>query len=425
MSKAESSDHENESYAFESCTNDSESLREESRKNPQKDTLKAEQEGDTKCSADGESDYSIFNYFKKTPAILISFVSGAVAVVSFLINYAIYLQTSRELQYWNVDPAVVSSSNKHLFYMLCFSVIFILLLFGISALISKSFVSYFPFQMLARQLRLEMKSNQKYCKQAIKDSRSIKKALKMQNSCEYESLIRQESELNVFEKTCREGLQKLNSLRKRLSVCKRQNRKPITENLLVAFLLLLFSYAIRFQTDFSTSICKILLKALVFATLHFITCCFACLLTNSIVGHQRIKAKSENEVFSEFEEKLSSVEYPLQRLSKNRIKSMLSNGVIKMAFLNSVISMLVLFLVIVFATGTKPTNVFKSVIIDETQYVAVYTDSESMVLEEVTIENGRAQVDTTKQLIIPIYGIKYEVIRFGEVERIESSVVDS
>ena len=87
--------------------------------------------------------------------------------------------------------------------------------------------------------------------------------------------------------------------------------------------------------------------------------------------------------------------------------------------------MLVLFLVIVFATGTKPTNVFKSVIIDETQYVAVYTDSESMVLEEVTIENGRAQVDTTKQLIIPIYGIKYEVIRFGEVERIESSVVDS
>ena len=61
-----------------------------------------------------ENNYSIYNYFRKTPSMLSASVSGMMAFFSAIINYAIYLQNARELRLWNIDPAIISSSDKTL-----------------------------------------------------------------------------------------------------------------------------------------------------------------------------------------------------------------------------------------------------------------------------------------------------------------------
>lgn len=55
-------------------------------------------------NTNGNSDkYSIYNYLKKTPSILIAVGSAVVAVVTFLAKLMTAIEIRKTLTFWNID----------------------------------------------------------------------------------------------------------------------------------------------------------------------------------------------------------------------------------------------------------------------------------------------------------------------------------
>ena len=64
-----------------------------------------------------KDEHSLYNYLKEHPGVMVSIVSALMVVITFVINLAIYIRTSRYLEYWGVNTLNIDFNNTNLMYV--------------------------------------------------------------------------------------------------------------------------------------------------------------------------------------------------------------------------------------------------------------------------------------------------------------------
>ena len=83
-------------------------------------------------------EYAIYEYLKLHPGVLISGISAIVMIITFVINYAIYLRTSIFLAYWGTDSLNVNMNNVNFVYMFVGAFIYYMMIMFIQPFIINS-----------------------------------------------------------------------------------------------------------------------------------------------------------------------------------------------------------------------------------------------------------------------------------------------
>ena len=379
-------------------------------------------EAESEKSVLNEKSYSIYNYLIKTPSILIAIVSGLLAIISFLINYAVYKQNVHYLQYWNVDPSVISNSNKQLFYTFCISIVFLLISTGVSAMIASAYSNNTPIYEYIRRSKIKLSELKKKNAVNIKACRLLKKSY-IKHPASTNEEFAHEIENNEYYKSSKDLLIEINRLKKDLSKYRKKLQKPLWRRLITAYIILFISvivYMLVIINGFQAGWYKGFISVFFITTVQFIFNCLINRLTYGALARKRIKENpNSEEVFSKLDNELSEIQFPFEKLSKHGIKSLFSNVSIIIIIIGIIITAVFLNFAPLFDTSARMNKQFKCVTIDEVQYISVYTDAETMVLEKVEIDDGKVIVYTKNQMIVPTKGINYEVISFESVERIE------
>ena len=141
---------------------------------------KSQDDAHAECDKSGKikDSYSVYNYLVKTPSVLIAALSGLLAMLSFIINYATYLKTARMLHYWGVDTSVISTTDQQFFYTFCFAIIFLLISIFVSGLIANSYISYAPFQECILRMKKEASLLKKANAERVKSINKLQESFK-------------------------------------------------------------------------------------------------------------------------------------------------------------------------------------------------------------------------------------------------------
>ena len=91
-----------------------------------KDVIKKAQEEIDNNSKQTER-YSIYDYLKKTPSVLIAGSSAAVAVVTFLARLITNINIRKNLMFWNIDTNSISLDNSTLLFQSLMCIFYMLL----------------------------------------------------------------------------------------------------------------------------------------------------------------------------------------------------------------------------------------------------------------------------------------------------------
>lgn len=128
-------------------------------------------------NANGNSDkYSLYNYLKKTPSILIAVGSAIVAVITFLAKLMANIEIRKTLTFWNIDINSVDPDNSALIFTSLMSIFYLIFTASVMVCINFEVESYVPVRKL--------KIANRYIKKAFK-------LTKKTNECkEYESLYK-------------------------------------------------------------------------------------------------------------------------------------------------------------------------------------------------------------------------------------------
>lgn len=328
--------------------------------------------------------HSIYTYLIAHPSILIAGVSAIVAILSFLINYISYREESQVLQFWNIDSALVSISNPKLIYSLCFSVIYFIMIIIATSLISNTYMAYKPFM----EFRLYIKNYLKNCKK-LSESNDVLQMIELEEK----------------------------ELRKSYS-------HIFFSNLLVALILtFISSLLLIFSQDIKLLSTNPILSIIIVMSVQFFVYCFISYLAMRLsISKKKIIAQGNNKMIM-FRENIKKAEYPIDKVRKYGIKSCFTNSAVYLMFIDLI---MIIFLSLMFLTICQSSTIeeqkqFKTLLIDDTQYVVVYSNTEKMILEEATITDGIVSIYTSKQRIVSVDTYPYEVVTFEKTIRIENN----
>lgn len=108
-----------------------------------KDVIKKAQEEIDNNSKQTER-YSIYDYLKKTPSVLIAGSSAAVAVVTFLARLITNINIRKNLMFWNIDTNSISLDNSTLLFQSLMCIFYMLLTAVIVICVDSIYKSYVP-----------------------------------------------------------------------------------------------------------------------------------------------------------------------------------------------------------------------------------------------------------------------------------------
>ena len=359
-------------------------------------------------------DYRIYNYLVKTPAIFIAIISGLIAIGSFIINYATYFKTARELKHWNVDYSLISSSDKNIYYTLCFAVIFVLVTIILSSMISKAFMSYIPYKECVfrtkKRLSVLKKANMANRRALLDIKKSYIRSQKINNGND-------SNQTDEIIKQCDSGDKEILALKKELHKMKRTFLKDLIINVEFIFFVLILSDIVLTAMDFTKGIYKLLISAVVLFFAQLLIYTFINLIVVNIIVRMNIKKNPDHKKALESSNLVvSRLEYPIYKIFTYGFKSLFTNTQIYTIIINILLSFIIVFFIeVFFPINETPQKQFKCLSIDDTQYVAVYSNPDMMILEEAEICENKLKVYTSKQRIIPTKGTCYEVLNFNEV----------
>lgn len=374
-----------------------------------------------------ENNYSIYNYFRKTPSMLIASVSGMMAFFSAIINYATYLQNARELRLWNIDPAIISSSDKHIFYSLCLSAIFIFLSVFVSTILCDITFNFKPFHELLYRLKLQMSEVSREVKSGIKRMKKIKSLIeKKQKENNNEENQIYKSQLTEIEKSTLKIKKEFSERKKDIKKCKREYGKIIRVDLIISFIFLIILDSFFLSVNVYTNIWVNLLRIVIISVIQLVFYYLLGLFFTKISIRIAVKHYPDHDqAFKEKKDSLYRIESPIRKIKKHGIKSLFSNQALLTVFISAVLLIFTIFIYTFLPVGIEHKKNAKCITINEVKYVAVFTNSEIMVLEEAEINEKNIRIYTSKQMIVPINDVKYEIINFESIERIEQSDMDS
>ena len=366
---------------------------------------------------DGNRDeYAIYDYLKLHPGVLISCISAMVMILTFIINYAIYLRTSGFLAYWGVESLKINMNNANLIYTFAGVFIYYMMVTFIQPFIIDSCEKYFEemkSDYYIRYFRKHVKKEVVQCKKNMNPKKKDKTLSDIQD----EEDIRIEKYVEDIKGYIKESKKLSKKISKIIS-------KKMIISIVIAFLgLSIATFFLMLISINSYDIITILMISIICAS---ITLVITLSIVYFIIKYPKIK-KIKKEI-SEKELDLEKIfdlndnvhyEYPIDKIFNMDFKEAFRDKAIASLILQITIGALFLLFMVypIGANDTKNKQEFVIVTEDGQDYVIIYNNDNCYYLVEALIEDKKITIDTTKQSVVVKDKIVYENMKFEEVVR--------
>ena len=375
-----------------------------------------------------KSHYSVFEYLKKQPALLTAVVSAVVIVVAFVMNLSVYSRTYRYLVYWGFSSDCISVSATNRVYVLVVMFIYALIQMGIQLFLDKTFTVYADYRSLTLCLGQMHKLRRKRMRRSRRRIWNIKiklfliKIINKTNKNIYENF---NNEIIKITNENRDFYAEEKRIKKEIHNLRVLSIRSLVPSLLLVMLvayitiLILTSFTgLRFGVTF--------ILAGVFVT-YILGLIFLLSYFEKIRPIKRKIRKVKNEcdkldaIMLELDEEKKR-EYPIIEMSTQDPLHWVTNmNLLRMLFY-VVFACLFVFLLSTFSAHIDTYNKkeFQITVLDEQEYVIIYRDENTYYMNEAIVNGTNIAIDTTKQRIVNLEDISYEVIEFSEVSKLTS-----
>ena len=320
------------------------------------------------------SSFTIYEFFSEHTTILITLISAFIASLVVIITASLYIREAVCLRYWNISDSLIDISNRSRLYGggIAFAASILMSILSIYTFHTfLSFNSYLPHNT------------------------KKKKRLKSLNKI----VVEKDDQYIADYKEIKKEIRKISIIS--IGVLVKNYALP---SIIIGGIMLTL-----YQTAF-TKFLDIVLIAFIILALPF--------LLNGVQSILfYIKAYKNADV--SLDRKLSDIKpYPLEQIHNISIRNMFSNKAIKTQLLAVLLMVIVSF--ITFSSSNylnvKSQKVFP-IIKNNKQYAIVYQNANYAVLEEATIANKTLFINTTKQKIVSVNELEYELITFDMVQK--------
>lgn len=387
-----------------------------------KENLKSSSESISK-----ENEYKIFNYFKEHTGLLVTCVSSLVAIMSFILNFAVGRMNYAYLAYWDINLLHANVSNQNELYTVVCSLLYLLSFMLIHSLLSDTSDAFRYYNKLLSITNISIKESRKRNAKLRREVEKLSHQFEMLTSegKQSKSAIDIENELERVKAFLTESEDSAKSLRS----ARNSMRKWVAIQLAVA---IAFSYAIGFiflslvnttstfeeNLHSSNSIMVIILADL---TLYFLPAYFKSRCTG--------KKYENGNVIEEILELFNSEtpKFPFDSLVKNGIKPILSDKKLMLATWQ-IIVVTVILLFMMSSAGTVSAEQKRDFPIFEDEqgaFAVVYTSGTTRFMEEIAISDETIVIDTSKQRVITSDDISYHIEVFESVSVISVDTEDT
>lgn len=369
------------------------------------------------------NEYSIYNYLKEHPGLLVSLASAATLIFAFLFNLVLYLITSRYLNYWGITETSIIEINliqKSFMVAICVMLMVILIL---QKVISDAFFKYLKkMEVFYAEKYYEKKLKRRLCKtrrKIKKEKKKLKKVKDINVEEEQKRFVNSEEQLSSIQND-------LEMIRKSRRVVQWHFWKQIAIPFIVVGLLIFsFVYCVIF----------ILFGSMVYQNMFLIAAAFTIYFVLLLQALQYVMMrllfwKKVSLYYSKgiLVEKLEA-EYAVKSILDDDINQYFGFS-IKEYFSNkhlaSFTTQIVLWGIISFITfslaitsAIKDTKDYRIVSHEEKTHAIIYENSSYYYIEEAEIKGKTITIDSSIVKVIPKENVYYENKSFDSVNRLE------
>lgn len=333
-----------------------------------------------------KNEYSIYEYLKATPSVLITMASTLVALVTLFAKYITLISARKELTFWGIDSTYASIEAESFVFSVVISIVYSFLTVLVTMLFTATYEAY-----------LSYKKNYLLVKYYKKSQKSIVK--EMRKRCK-------ESEDDSVAKQYCEDYDLISSTIKKLE---QQSKKDLFINSIPIFILLWINNFLFVIGNTANSNLKVWKQILVAFIIQIATLWLLSMFSRGkIVNRKKMKKEcTDGALISEQIIKAEYKEYPMRSFFSRGIKKILNNM--------NIIFVIIILLINCFSLCIS--EILKPVVsennacityVDDIQYAIVYQKGNQYFLEEAEAE--WVQEKTEVKCILKIYTNKQRIL---------------
>lgn len=376
-----------------------------------------EEENATSDSRPKENPYKIFDYFKEHTGLLMTCVSALVAIMSFILHFAVGRMNYAYLAYWDIASLHANISNQNELYLALGTLLYICALLIIQSLISRTADVFKYYTCLLLGTNRAMKESRKTHRQLTKKMHQVSTYWKKMSNKERESEWGQKikENMNKSHELEKESVRSLKNVKKaRNRMCARVTVHIILSLVLSYLLGCLFLVLLNVSTPIRESF---RLSRLV--VIHIITNLLFYFVPAYLGARRQIKQFKDNEIHDMVLELSNSDApgFPFENLMKEGIKPLFSDNKLKLAIVPIAFVMAFLVFILSFAgtLSAEQKRCFPIYSDNSASYAIVYFSGSTVFMEEAVVQDGTITIDTTKQRIVTRDDLSYSFKVFEDV----------
>jgi len=358
--------------------------------------------------------YRIYDYFKEHSSTFLAVASAFIAIISLVLNFAVFLSSNSYLMYFKVDNVIYKSSTSFL-YMFSITLILLTIIILFQGFLSKTFDSYLPYKkrfLLLKYYFKEIKSD-------IKSGKKLRAVLKKNIDVSP----------GTFSKGDRKELEEINKSARELEGKYRSTKRNMNRNRLIYYVLIGLSCFLMWiilsvvcalvlsiaSYEWKQNISSAMLSSAIFVLITTVENWFlSCALR---LNKKKIKSDAELDHETIMLMYSDMPEFPITQVLSGKFKSFFNDSNCK-RFVATVMCCLTIVLFAASWFGAQSAEAqrdFFIVEIDEQTYALIYNNGENAVVEKAEINDGEIIIDTTHQKTISAINIDMQKHTFDNV----------
>ena len=333
------------------------------------------------------NEYSIYNYLKNTPSVLIASISALIAIITFFAQIISIISTRKNLLFWDFNISYVNIDNDFIAISVIMSIAYFFIASLSSILFSTTYEAYIPFKK--RKIAIQ------YFKKVV--SKEIKK-VKRRNKYNPKSL---NNLMEHYQQLCSS-----------FKLLKKHQRKLIITNF-VPIIFLMFLGCVIYGSISTISSTDTWFIIIIFMIIQIIALkIFSLIISKTQINRRQLKEECSKGDFIKYIDIDIDDDMPITTLIKNGIRYIFRNSIII-----STVSLLLFSCVFIFLTvtiipnnSTYLTKKFSVAIIENESYIIIYQDEEIYCLEKAI-----TKIDDKEGKILIVYTDNQRIIKTDDI----------
>ena len=364
-----------------------------------------------------EDQYEIFGYFKDRTGFLIACVSAFVAIMSFVVRFAIGRMNYAYLEYWNLPTLYANTNNQNEMHLVVCTLLYILAIMLIHALLSKTSSAYRAYNKLQTTMTQQINRAKKLQRKARKEIRICTNLVDKLSPEEKESEATQKVQTDI-KKTkedvifLQEAIAQERKLRKLVRIWITLNVGGVV---LSSFLIGLL-FILLIQTTITSEVVVQSSKVVALIILLELMAYFLPAYWSTRCS----KKQYENMDIAKFVEEMNPEKipsFPIDSVTEKGFKSVFSDKQLKKAGAQiAIVTVILLVLMPVLGNmSAKLKEDFPIYTDNSGTYAVVYFSGSTVFMEESTCQDCEIVIDTSKQRIVTTDDLSYNMVSFDNV----------